>query len=313
MLGEQGMIAVDWGTSAFRAYRVGADGRVLDQVETADGILTAGQRGFADVLNAALAPWLVEREPGPILMSGMIGSRQGWAEVSYLDCPATASTIAAALHRLEGPGLDQVYIVPGLTTHDADGLPDVMRGEETQIIGAMAATGRRSGVFVLPGTHSKWVEIADGSILGFATFMTGEVYAALKSHTILGRLMTDATPDSEGFARGVATAALGRGGPGSLLHMIFSARSLALFGQLASDQVAGYLSGLLIGAELKAAAPAGGELTIIAAPELAALYAAAASQLGLVARTAPANCVAAGHFAIGVAARLLKDPDHARP
>jgi 2-dehydro-3-deoxygalactonokinase len=165
-------------------------------------------------------------------------------EVPYLDCPADLPAIAAALARVSDPAL---AIVPGLICRDADGVPDVMRGEETQILGALEEASSPQAV-VLPGTHSKWALTSESGIETFATFMTGELYAVLREHSILGRLAA-AGSDPGAFERGVLSSLGSRVG---LSHELFSARTLALTDKLASAGVADYLSGLLIGAEVAA-------------------------------------------------------------
>lgn len=293
-------ISVDWGTTSFRAYRVAADGAVIDARESASGILAITDGAFAATLRDAIAPWLAQ-EPGlVIVMSGMIGSRQGWVEAPYLGCPASVEAIAAGLVAVDGEGLPPIRLVPGLSTRAHDGRPDVLRGEETQVLGAMRRLGSGDGLFVLPGTHAKWVSVAGGTITGFETYMTGEVFAALKDHTILGRMMEGASTGDGGaqFGRGVRLGAEA-GHPGHLLNRIFSARTLALMGELPTSETAAYLSGLLIGAELAAATSRGARrFTIIAGAALAERYLAAAEALGLEAAVAPADCVAAGHRAL---------------
>ena len=308
------MIGIDWGTTSLRAYLLAPDGRVLDRRESADGILAAAGR-FADVLAEILASW-PDGAASPVLMSGMIGSRQGWVEAPYVGCPADAGAVAAALYRIDAGGRREVHIVPGLSTFDGDGIPDVIRGEETQVLGALTMLGRRSGQIVLPGTHSKWVRVEDGCITGFSTYMTGEVFAALKGHTILGRTMEGDAIDPAGFARGVELAREDAGPPGRLLHRIFSARTLGLFDRLDPRETAGYLSGLLVGAEIVAASQSvaargamrGGSagIVIVASPALAAVYADAARRLGYEVEIAPADCVTAGHLAIARAASLVQ-------
>lgn len=301
------MIGIDWGTSSFRAYLLAPDGRVLDRKETDDGILAATGR-FKDVLEAMISTWSPATH-APVVMSGMIGSRQGWIEAPYIACPADTVALASGLCRLGVGDPRAVWIVPGLSTLDGDGIPDVMRGEETQVIEALAALGLSTARIVLPGTHSKWVTVNDGSITGFATYMTGEVFAALKGHTILGRTMDGDAIDPAGFARGVEAARGDGGPPGRLLHKIFSTRSLGLFDRLEPREAGGYLSGLLVGAEIVAASsqpmPSSKlNLVIVASPSLSALYRDAGRQLGHSVSIAPADCVTAGHLAIARAARL---------
>jgi 2-dehydro-3-deoxygalactonokinase len=194
-----------------------------------------------------------------------------------------------------------VRILPGVSHFAADG-PDVMRGEETQILGALGAAGGE-GVFVLPGTHSKWARVENGRIVGFATYMTGEFFAVLKTHSVLGRMMAPPRDDLEGpgFARGL-DAARALKAPGDLLHAAFMARTLGLFGALEGADLADYLSGLLIGAEILAGAQGVKSATVIATPALTARYAAAGARLGLQLTPAPENCATLGQ--IEVARRL---------
>src|SRR5262249_54043851 len=148
--------------------------------------------------------WIASHGVVPIILSGMIGSRQGWREAPYARCPAGADDLVEALVRFEHDGL-ALALVPGLSAENT-GMPDVMRGEETQIFGALALSGRDDGLFLLPGTHSKWANVSARRIMSFRTFMTGEVFGALKDHTILGRLM-HGDEDPAGFARGVGEGA----------------------------------------------------------------------------------------------------------
>ncbi|HEX8374886.1 MAG TPA: 2-dehydro-3-deoxygalactonokinase, partial [Geminicoccaceae bacterium] len=230
------LIGLDWGTTSLRAYRIAATGAVLERREAARGILSVAGGAFADALAEVAGDWLAA-EPGvPVLASGMIGSRQGWREVPYADCPVGAAELARGFAEVAGPGDRTVRIAPGLLARDAGGVPDVMRGEETQILGEIAAHGVTSGRFVLPGTHSKWATAEAGRILSFATYMTGEVFDVLRRHSILGRLMRDAAPhDPDAFRRGLdrARAPEPEGtavGGGRLLHDLFGARTLGLAG-----------------------------------------------------------------------------------
>jgi 2-dehydro-3-deoxygalactonokinase len=267
------MIGVDWGTSSFRAFRLDAAGRVLDRVATRQGIMQVPPGGFPSVLREAVAPWLAAGEDR-ILLSGMVGSRQGWQEAAYLPCPAGPGDIAAHLADIAFDGA-QVRLVPGLSAADADGVPEVMRGEETQLIGLLERIGA-AGVVCLPGTHSKWVTIAGGRIAGFTTHMTGEVFAVLRGHTILGRMMQDGAADEAAFAAGLARARDG----GGLLHHLFGVRTLGLSGRLADTAAPSYLSGLLLGHEVAAALPPGAEVLLVGDAALCRSYAAAILAFG---------------------------------
>ncbi len=268
------MIGIDWGTSSFRAFRLDADGAVIERRAAPRGILAVEGGRFEEELLRQVGDWIAEGELH-VLMCGMIGSRQGWLEAPYLPCPAAAAEIAAHLAVVSCEGAD-LRIVPGLTCRDDGGTPEVMRGEETQIVGALAEFSG-TALACLPGSHSKWARVADGRIAGFATYLSGEAFSALRGHTILGRLMREAPTDLDAFDRGVARA----GAPGHLLHHLFGVRTLGLFGALAEEQGASYLSGLLIGHEVRAALPAGGAAVhLIGAGALCDLYARAIAACG---------------------------------
>lgn len=292
------MIGVDWGTSSFRAFRLDAAGAIMARHENAMGILRVPPGGFAAALGQAIGPWLAAGER-LVLLSGMVGSRQGWVEAPYLPCPAGAAEIAAALTRVPFDGAE-VRLVPGLSDTDETGTPEVMRGEETQIIGVLAGLATAGeGIACLPGSHSKWARIRDGRIVSYRTYMSGESFAALRSGTILGRMMTEAPHDPRAFARGLRRA----GEPGHLLHHLFGVRTLGLAGRLGDHESASYLSGLLIGHEVAAALPAGAVVHLIGAPALCALYAEAVAAAGGQAIIMDADAAARGLAAIGEVAR----------
>ncbi len=265
------MIGVDWGTSNFRAFRI-ERGQVTGRIADGPGLLATPRDGFAEALRRAVAPWLAEGER-QILLSGMVGSRQGWVEAPYLPCPADLSALAAAAVPVPFGAAD-VRLLPGLTANDPGGVPEVMRGEEVQLFGIMQETGPDATV-CLPGTHSKWAAIAGGRIAGFTTHLTGEAFAALRHHTILGRLMADGPPDAGAFLRGVDRAAA----PGGLLHHLFGVRALGLFGRLTEAESPAFLSGLLIGHELNHA-PETSPVHLSGTPALCDLYAAALERRG---------------------------------
>src|SRR4051812_45149478 len=180
------LIGLDWGTTSCRAYLIGADGVVARNMD-GPGILRVEGGTFGPWFDTMVSEWIATHGVLPIVLSGMIGSRQGWKEAPYARCPAGIADIVKALAGIDHDGLP-ISLVPGLSTEN-DAMPDVMRGEETQIFGALALSGKDEGLFLLPGTHSKWAEVSGGRITSFRTFMTGEVFGALKDHTILGRLM----------------------------------------------------------------------------------------------------------------------------
>jgi 2-dehydro-3-deoxygalactonokinase len=295
------MIGVDWGTSSFRAFRLDAAGRIGDRRAAPRGILTIESGRFDEELLRQVGDWIADGEDR-VLLSGMIGSRQGWVEAPYLACPAGSAELAAALVAVPFEGA-HVLLVPGLSHHDTDGTPEVMRGEETQIVGVLAEldveTGL-NGLACLPGSHSKWASIAAGRIAGFATYLSGEAFAALRGHTILGRMMRDGPTEPDAFDRGVARA----GDPGHLLHHLFGVRALGLFGKLAETDSASYLSGLLIGHEVRAAlADGAGPVHLIGSGPLCALYGHALAALGVASVRHDEDAAARGLALIGRDAR----------
>ncbi|HEY4371477.1 MAG TPA: 2-dehydro-3-deoxygalactonokinase [Burkholderiales bacterium] len=296
------LIGLDWGTSSLRAYLLGAQGEILERRDSPLGIMRVQGGDFAAALEQCCGDWLRTHDAVPLLLSGMIGSKQGWLEAPYCACPADAATIAGALAPLALPGR-RAHIAPGLSFVNAAGVPDVMRGEETQIIGAIAADGRH--LAVLPGTHSKWAWVEEGAVRGFSSFMTGEIYAALTGHTILGRLMRlDAPHDADAFARGVR---YGLEAPQALLSRVFSARTLGLFGQLDEAALPSYLSGLLIGGEIGGAlglAPQARSATLLGSAALLQRYIEAFAIAGIATQAGDPDCAAAGLWRIAQAADL---------
>jgi 2-dehydro-3-deoxygalactonokinase len=294
------LIAIDWGTSAARAYRLDARGTIVDERSAPLGVQKVEPGQFP----SALASLLGGDVPSdtPMIACGMIGSRQGWVEAPYRECPAGLPAIASALTPVPGTRL---RVVPGLVCRDADGVPDVMRGEETQILGALEDDASGDGarrVVVLPGTHSKWAWVGARGIEAFVTFMTGELYAVLREHSILGRLATSGGRDDGAFERGVV-ASLREAA--ALTHDLFSARTLPLTGGLALEGVGDYLSGLLLGAEIGAArrwlqrrAVEGDSVILVGEATLCARYRRALAWAGIESTLGAADAAARGLWRI---------------
>jgi 2-dehydro-3-deoxygalactonokinase len=250
------LIGLDWGTTSLRAYLFDAAGRVLAARASSAGIMHLPPKGgFDAAFEAACGDWLDEAPHAhvpPVIAAGMVGSAQGWLEAPYVDTPASAEGLVAGIVQVTAARGVQVNIVPGVI--ERGDMPDVMRGEETQIVGVLdgdPALGRsEAGALIgLPGTHAKWAVVRGERIESFHTFMTGELFAALRGHTILGRTMTDPTnPDIDAFLRGVTLAR--SAAHAGLLATIFSTRTLGLTAQLRAEEQPDYLSGLLIGHEL---------------------------------------------------------------
>ena len=238
------LLAVDWGTSSLRGALISSDGVVLDKRAFPQGIMQVAHGQFQHVFEQRFGDWITGNTL--CLISGMAGSRQGWREAPYCPCPSGFEDIAQHLQWIEK---DRIGIVPGLSAFN-DQTPDVMRGEEIQIFGALSNLQITNAEFVLPGTHSKWAMVAGGHIQSFKTFMTGEFYALLSQHSILAKTcLPDAPWKKDVFLEGVMQSQKS----GGLLHHAFSARSLALFEKLNPAQSSSYISGLLIGEEIKSA------------------------------------------------------------
>jgi 2-dehydro-3-deoxygalactonokinase len=279
------LLAIDWGSSALRGALLDEAGRVLDQRAAQRGMLTLEPAAFAAVFESTFGDWM--DEPGTrCLMAGMVGSKQGWAEAPYCPCPAGLDEVASRLlpvrHAAHGRARE-IAIVPGMACEHA-GVPDVMRGEEVKVFGALELLDRRDGVLVLPGTHSKWAEVEAGRIRNFTTVMSGEFYALLRTHSILAKSLPEADTafDLTAFDRGVERALESRS---SLMQTAFGVRTLALFERLPAPARASYLSGLVIGEELRCRPLEGvGEVVLVAAPVLVERFERALRRLGVGAR-----------------------------
>lgn len=289
-------IAVDWGTTSARAYAVDASGRVQATRSAPFGVQQLQDAGFAHALERLLDHWNALRVPR--FAAGMIGSRQGWIEAPYADCPADLEKLGDKLAWTPGR---ELAIVPGLLYRDEQGVPDVMRGEETQLAGVLGDDdAERTFIAVLPGTHSKWAYVERGRVLAFRTYMTGEVFGVLVKHSILGRLATE--PGVEAATHAAFDSGVARGlSDAGTLHTMFGARTLALTGDLPSASVSDWLSGCLIGSEIASArrwlAQRGGPhgaVRIIGSDALVPRYASALALAGMTATPAAGEAVVRG-------------------
>lgn len=249
------LIALDWGTSSLRAWLLADDGEVIDARTARRGIMQIEDGDFAAVYRDVVGDWVDMHGDLPALACGMIGSRGGWAEAAYVECPAELAGLADRLLRIEADPV-ALHIVPGVMQPPGGRvLPDVMRGEETQVLGALAVAPELAerGLLVLPGTHCKWVHIADHRLTAFTTYMTGELFAVLRKHSILGKPAHDSElpSDTAAFELGVDTAR--ETGEAGIAAALFSTRSRMLVGEITAEATPDYLSGLLIGDELRSA------------------------------------------------------------
>jgi 2-dehydro-3-deoxygalactonokinase len=309
------LIALDWGTSSLRAYRYDASGAVLESRHSTHGILhlpQPGAAGFTQALNELCADWLSGAPQAPLLACGMVGSAQGWHEVPYVESPLAPASLAAQLARHSLDDGRALRLVPGLIQRGA--LPNVMRGEETQVIGALAQSARQDLLIGLPGTHSKWVRVTAGRIVHFDTFMTGELYSLLSTQSILARtLQSGERFDRQAFELALAVAR-GEEGRAGLLSTLFSTRTLGLTGQLSAGAQADYLSGLLIGHEVAAlcnllgAAVDAMPVVLIGAAALCERYARALEARGFSHVEVAHHATERGLWQLAVAAGLVATP-----
>ncbi|MEP7129715.1 MAG: 2-dehydro-3-deoxygalactonokinase [Sphingomicrobium sp.] len=263
-----GFIAVDWGTTNRRAYVIDASGTRAEEFEDAKGVLSVPSGGFP----AAVAEIRQRLGDKPLLLAGMVGSNRGWHEAGYVACPASIDDLVKALVWAG----EREAIVPGVS-YVGGGRADVMRGEEVQLLGAVAAGLVDPNALVChPGTHNKWALLRNGRIHNFRTVMTGELFSLLKEHSILADMLHSEVAVNDVFKNAARQALDHEAIPGDL----FAVRARVLLGEARKDDAASYLSGLLIGADVRVGLtdPASATITIMGRPELTRLYAAAVAE-----------------------------------
>ncbi len=272
------MIAINWGTSNFRAYKVDAAGNVEAARSSSRGAVSVEPGNFLGALMTEVGDWINTGE-SRVLMAGMVGARNGWKEAPYVSVPATEEQIVNAVVRVEAARLD-ARIVPGLKGADANGIPEVMRGEETELFGS---NFEQTVHVCLPGTHTKWVRMEGRSVAAFSTSMTGDLYKAIREGTILRTCTQNAPNDRDGFAAGVARSKQA----GDLAHHVFGVRTLVLTNALKEECASSYLSGLLIGHEVKGMAHEGQQIHLVGDVALCEWYRAALCAYGAQATVEP--------------------------
>ena len=276
-------IAVDWGTTNLRAFAM-RKGAMIAEAVSDDGMGKLARDAFEPALISLITPWLSSTRQTPVIACGMVGSRQGWFEAPYRTTPCTPLDPSALVTVPTSDPRITVAIVPGLRQNKP---ADVMRGEETQIAGALALNSGFDGVFCLPGTHSKWVHVSAGEVISFQTFMTGELFALLSEHSVLRHGMAGGGWDDAAFDAALSDA-LSR--PEKIAANLFSLRAEGLLAGLTPAAARARLSGLLIGVELAAAKPywLGQPVAIIGADALSATYARAITAQGTTPKLIPA-------------------------
>lgn len=297
------IIAIDWGTSSFRACQIDSDGKIIDKTHSDSGISKIPKGQFSEVMKKEISHFS-HMDSCSILCSGMITSRQGWVETPYVESPCGIDQLVKELVKADFDDNCRLYFVPGVmqkTPH-----PDIMRGEETQLMGLPAS--EKIKTCILPGTHSKWVTMKAGRIISFATFLTGDLYHALLSRSILMHAVDSAKPDDsfvEGVSQGISAFGKNRG----LLTELFSTRARSI---LLSDPHSGsrqFISGLLIGMEIAEARQQGmlerSPVAVIGNLDLTRQYNRALSYLGIDCESATEDIAAKGQFRIAQAHQLI--------
>jgi len=313
------LAGADWGSTGLRLFLIGADGAVLETRASGQGstAMNGSAAAYIATLDALAGDWLAAAPDLPLVVCGMAGSKHGWHEMPYAACPAEVDNLLAAAPPLPPlAGGRRMAIVPGLLYAPEVAAPDVLRGEETQIAGALALHPALAGqaCIVMPGTHSKWARLRDNTVLSFATHMTGELYALLTQHSVLNRLMAPAPagqPQQAAFEQALRSARDDE--QANLANQLFAVRTLGLTGRLPGEALADYMSGLLIGHELRAGlawrAQAGlqqAPLVLIGEPKLCARYAEALAVFGVTPDHIFPNTAPAGLWALARRAGLLR-------
>ena len=311
------LIGLDWGTTSLRSYLLGDGGAILQQRSFPLGVMHLQERigyvqgkvpVFESALEESCGDWMSLLPSLPMLASGMVGSDRGWKEVPYLSVPCDLSVLHEHLVTLENRWMRKIYCVPGL--FESGSPPEVMRGEETQVFGAMSIN-EGPILFGLPGTHSKWVQVSKTCIRHFKTFMTGEIFKVLCRHTVLGAMMADGAEDIHSFHRGVSVSMKDEERHNSVLSSIFSVRTLGITRKLPPESQADYLSGLLIGHEVSSLRswfhlnqPSTTPIILAGDENLCARYAYALKQYGYEAVQISAHATPHGLWKIAVQALL---------
>ena len=297
------LIAIDWGTTSFRAYLFdGTSGNIVESRSASVGIMQIGDNGFESVFYEQVGSWLEKYPTAAVIASGMITSKQGWVETPYLPCPASLEDLSKNLTSFTTSRDDEIHFVSGVSQRSP--VPNIMRGEETQMAGLES---KEPLTAILPGTHSKWIRMEGDTIKYFATFMTGELFGALTQHTILGKLATE-KEDPQSFSKGVAEGYSEQQESGGILSKLFGARAMVLLDFMGGDGVKDYISGLLLGTEICEAVKSGyGNVTpiICGSAELVERYTEALHLCGIQTQSGRDDLAAYGLLRIAQSAGLI--------
>jgi len=273
------LIAIDWGSSKFRAYLLDDQYRIIDKIETMDGMLRATRHPH-EIFTLHCQLWLTQRPDLPVIMSGTVGSNIGWVNTHYVSCPLAMEDLHDELVPVENEPDINIKIVPGVTGESLAGTADVMRGEEVQVFGALERAGKTDACVCLPGTHSKWVTIRDKKITHFSSFMSGEFYYLTRMKSSISSIVDRCEFENESFIHGLVTAEK----PGGLLHHLFSARANSLVKKSGYSSISSYISGVIIGSEINevlSGAEQASEVILVANDGLSRNYGIALNRKGI--------------------------------
>lgn len=272
---SRNVILADWGSTNLRAYLLDGSGALLESYVSRQGVKHLELSNCAEVVRGLIGKWGGHGDIASVLLAGMVGSDLGWRNVDLVQCPAGLREVAGVLHEVAVFDSIPILIVPGVFANDGRGMPGMMRGEEVQIVGALGAEPANRGIYCLPGTHTKWVEVRDAKIAGIVTAMTGEIFAFLATKSVLASSLganDSGRIDLAPYRRGLAIAA---SGPGAL-QSVFNARVKKVLGLVTdADELRSETSGILIGSEVRAMLEHYGDrgpISVISSPEVGQLY-----------------------------------------
>ncbi|MCO5731130.1 2-dehydro-3-deoxygalactonokinase [Rhizobium sp. SSA_523] len=312
-------VAVDWGTSSFRLWLMSADHQVLAERRSGEGMTVASARGFPEVLESHLTALSAPADL-PVIICGMAGARQGWVEAGYVDVPAPLAAVTGGAVTVSHPRRD-IRILPGIAARLKE-TPDVMRGEETQLLGAARAASTADAgdhLVCMPGTHSKWVRVEDGTVTAFSTFMTGEIFDILSKHSILSHAVAEAGGVDGNHPAFLSAVGQALAQPAMLTNLLFTVRSGQLLHGLDATSAAARLSGLLIGAEIagglslsraKIGSDGQGTVQLVASGRLQTLYEAALSACGMRFETIDADVAVRRGLSVAAETLILSHKGH---
>lgn len=248
MISPKRLVAIDWGSSKFRAFLLDDTYQILESIETHEGVLHT-QQAPREIFYKHCQQWLTEYPDTIVLMCGSVGGNLGWINTRYVACPLSIEDLINRAVSVENRHNTTIKIIPGVTGKSLSGTNDVMRGEEVQVFGALDIINQNDALICLPGTHCKWVTVKSSRIVDFTSFMSGEFYQIAREKSSISNVVDESKFDRDSFLEGIATTEK----TGGFLHHLFSARANSLIGTNSYKSISSYISGIIIGSEIKEA------------------------------------------------------------